>query len=291
MLLRKAILSRSGEKRICAMNKLLPVTVAVPVKNEEAGLAACLERLDRFAEIVVIDSGSTDRTVEIALSFGARVLQFKWDGGYPKKRNWMLLNHPPRQPWILFLDADEIIDDPFCDALLLELVDSNHDGYWIHYANTFLGRPLRYGVQQRKLALLRAGKALYERIDEVSWSSLDMEVHEHPIVEGSIGKIKASIEHRDDRGLAHFLSRHLDYAKWESRRLTLLESNEDAWVRLTARQKFKYRHLRKWWYPWFYFMVSFFGKRGFLDGFAGFEYAFYKAWYFQTIRLMLSEES
>ena len=95
----------------------LPVTVAIPVKNEEANLSKCLERLGRFAEIVVIDSGSTDQTREIAKNFGARVVGFSWDGKYPKKRNWFLLNAPPQQPWVLFLDADEFVDDAFCDAV------------------------------------------------------------------------------------------------------------------------------------------------------------------------------
>jgi glycosyltransferase involved in cell wall biosynthesis len=86
-----------------------PVTAAVPVKNEACNLAACLERLSRFAEIVVIDSGSTDRTREIAERFGARIVDFTWDGRYPKRRNWFLLDDPPSQPWVLFLDA--VMDD------------------------------------------------------------------------------------------------------------------------------------------------------------------------------------
>ena len=80
----------------------LPVTVAIPVKNEEANLERCLERLGPFAEVVVIDSGSTDRTCEIAKSYNARIVNFQWNGCYPKKRNWFLLNDPPRQPWVLF---------------------------------------------------------------------------------------------------------------------------------------------------------------------------------------------
>jgi glycosyltransferase involved in cell wall biosynthesis len=271
------------------MSENLPITAVIPVKNEEGGLATCLERLGRFANIVVIDSGSSDRTTEIAESFGATVLQFDWDGQYPKKRNWMLLNHPPTQPWVLFLDADEIIDETFCDSLNRELPDSVHDGYWLTYSNNFLGRPLRHGVQQRKLALFRSGKALYERIEEDGWSDLDMEIHEHPIIDGTVGEINTPIEHRDDRGLARFLNRHVDYAKWEARRLPVLEADPDAWERLTSRQRFKYRNLRKWWYPWFYFLGAYAGKGGFRDGAVGFHYAFYKAWYFHTIRLLILE--
>ena len=267
----------------------LPVTVAVPVKNEEAGLPACLERLGRFAEVVVIDSGSTDRTVEIAESFGARVLQFAWNGRYPKKRNWFLIEHPPQTPWVLFLDADEIVDDAFCDALAAALTPDAPDGFWLRYTNHFMGRELRHGVPQRKLALLRTGRALYERIEEAEWSRLDMEIHEHPVVEGPVGEIAAPIDHRDDRGLARFLNRHVDYARWEAGRLKLLQDDPAAWAALTPRQRFKYRNVTRWWFPWFYFLAAYVGKRGLLDGAAGFRYAFYKAWYFQTVRLMIHD--
>lgn len=271
------------------MRPKLPVTVAVPVKNEEANLAKCLERLGRFEKIVVIDSGSTDRTRDIAESFGAQVVDFEWNGAYPKKRNWFLLNKPISTPWVLFLDADEYIDDRFCDELAAALGRGGADGYWLHYENYFLGQRIRYGLVQRKLALFRVGKALYERIDERNWSPLDMEIHEHPIVDGEVGEIGARIDHRDFKGLAHFISKHRDYAQWEARRYALLCEDEAAWAHLTGRQKFKYTHLTKWWYPAFYFAFTYIAKRGFLDGAAGFHFAMYKAWYFQTIRLLVRE--
>lgn len=270
---------------------LLPVAVAVPVRNEEANLAACLARLTRFAEIVVIDSGSTDRTREIATGFGARIVDFAWDGKYPKKRNWFLLNDPPSQPWVLFLDADEFVDDAFCDAVARTLESDDRDGYWLTYTNYFLGRPLRHGLVQRKLALFRVGRALYEKIEEEDWSRLDMEIHEHPIVEGPVGEIGVPIDHRDYKGLARFLEKHVDYAKWEARRYGKLQEDAEAWRHFTGRQRFKYRHLARWWYPGFYFLFTYIVKRGFLDGGAGLRYAAYKAWYFQTIRLLIREQS
>jgi len=271
--------------------KTLPVTVAIPVKNEEANLARCLERLGRFAEIIVIDSGSTDRTCEIAKAHKARVVDFRWNGQYPKKRNWFLLNDPPQQPWVLFLDADEFVDDAFCDALAEAIVKENCDAFWLNYTNYFLGKPLNYGLTQRKLALFRVGKALYEKIDEDGWSQLDMEIHEHPIVEGPTGEIAVPIDHRDYKGLGKFIEKHRDYALWEARRFAKLRDNPEAWENFTARQRFKYRHLAKWWCPWFYFTFTYVAKRGILDGSAGFHYAAYKAWYFQTIRLLIQEQS
>ena len=135
----------------------------------------------------------------------------------------------------------------------------------------FFGLSARYGVSQRKLALFRAGKALYERIEENGWSKLDMEIHEHPFVEGSVGEIRAPIEHNDFRGIEKFLDRHRDYALWETRRVLLLErqgkiSNRE----LTGRQRFKYANLERWWYPWFISSMLISVKLGFLDGAAGF---------------------
>lgn len=270
---------------------LLPVTVAVPVKNEEENLASCLEKLGRFAEIVVIDSGSTDKTQAIAENFGARVVNFSWDGKFPKKRNWFLLNNLPSQPWVLFLDADEFINDSFCDAVAEAIKKETYDGYWLTYRNYFLGQPLRHGLAQRKLALFRVGKALYEKIEEDGWSRLDMEIHEHPIVEGAVGEIRVPIDHRDYKGLARFLEKHIDYARWEARRYVKLQENASAWAHFTGRQRFKYRHLPKWWYPIFYFLFTYVVKLGALDGVAGFQYAKHKSWYFQTIRLLIQEHS
>jgi glycosyltransferase involved in cell wall biosynthesis len=269
---------------------MIPVTVVVPVKNEEQNLGRCLGALSRFAEVIVVDSGSTDRTQEIARQAGVRLIEFRWNGRYPKKRNWVLINHTLANDWVLFLDADEIVDDRFCDEVAAAVASGRHRGYWLNYTSSFLGRRLRYGVPQRKLALLRVGAGLYERIEENAWSALDMEVHEHPVVEGSVGEIRAPVEHNDFRGLDRFLERHRDYALWEARRFLMLErqSGSDS-PDLTPRQRFKYRHLARWWYPWCYFLYAYVVRLGFLDGVAGFQHAFYKAWYFLTIRLMIRE--
>lgn len=268
----------------------IPATVAIPVRNEEANIARCLGRLGRFRKVIVIDSGSTDRTVEIAKAHGAEVVEFAWDGRFPKKRNWLLMNHRFETDWVLFLDADELLDDAFCNEVARAVASDSHSGYWLNYTNWFLGRRLRHGLPQRKLALFRVGAGLYERIEEDNWSRLDMEIHEHPVLEGTIGEIAARIDHNDDRGLSRFIERHKDYALWEAKRMRLLEeSGPEAWTKLTDRQRFKYRYLARWWYPWFYFLYTYIAKRGFLDGGAGFAYAYYKLWYFFSIRLLIRE--
>jgi glycosyltransferase involved in cell wall biosynthesis len=268
----------------------IPVSVVVPVKNEERNLRRCLERLGRFVEVIVIDSMSTDATPDIAKCFGVRLLQFQWDGRYPKKRNWVLVNHKLAAGWVLFLDADEVVDERFCDEVTAAVASGRFNGFWLNYANYFLGRRLSHGVPQKKLALFKVGRGCYERIDELAWSKLDMEVHEHPIIDGNVGEIKAVIEHHDFQGIGKFIDRHRDYAIWEALRILLLERQGGKGEKeLTDRQKFKYSNIERAWYPWAYFVYTYIVRCGFLDGSAGAYYAFYKAWYFLTIRLLIRE--
>jgi len=265
----------------------LPITVAVPVRNEEVTLPACLARLRRFERVVVIDSASTDRTCDIARSHGAEVVQFAWNGRFPKKRNWFLREHRPATPWVLFLDADELVDETFCDELAAVLPGTPHAGFWLTYDNWFLGRILRHGTPNRKLALFRTGAGEYERIDEDGWSTLDMEVHEHPVLQGSTGEIRARIEHRDDRGLEHWKRRHEAYANWEARRAMQLMRSGGPPMR--GRQATKYRLLGRWWLPWAYFLNDYVCRLGFLDGRVGLHHAWLKAAYFRRIGRLLRQ--
>jgi glycosyltransferase involved in cell wall biosynthesis len=92
---------------------MLPLSVIIPVKNEALNLSACLTVIAGWAdEIIVADSNSTDGTQEIAKQFGATVIQFNYEGGWPKKRQWVLDTYPIRNEWVLLLDADEILLDP-----------------------------------------------------------------------------------------------------------------------------------------------------------------------------------
>lgn len=268
----------------------IPISIVIPVKNEEVHLPLCLEPLRRFSEVVVVDSSSVDRTKIIALDWGATYINFEWNGKFPKKRNWILDNYHFANDWILFLDADEIVNDAFVEALENAIQDTSHSGFWLTYTNYFLGKKLRFGVPQRKLAFFKRSAGRYERIEEEFWSDLDMEVHEHPIIVGSIGEIGAKIDHRDMRGLTSFLNKHIDYAKWESSRYTrLCESGVYTPDRLTGRQMFKYRNIGNIWFGNFYFLYTYLFRFGFLDGSAGYKYAYFKKWYFTVVRNLILE--
>jgi glycosyltransferase involved in cell wall biosynthesis len=272
---------------------ILPVTVCIPARNEAANLPSCLAALGRnFEKIVVVDSGSTDATRPIAEAAGATVLDFKWDGKFPKKRNWALRNHTFITPWVLFLDADERVTPEFIAELRRKLSDTKHSGFWLSFDNWFMGRPLRYGDTFHKLALFRVGSGEYERFPEDHWSHLDMEVHEHPVLEGSTGEIHSRLQHHDYRGMKHYLAKHNEYSSWEANRYHWLhQAGADEWSKLNGRQRFKYSHLSAWWLGPFYFFMCFVVKRGFLDGPTGWTFARLKMQYFSDIRLKIAEIS
>ncbi|MCW2284284.1 glycosyltransferase involved in cell wall biosynthesis [Rhodoblastus acidophilus] len=268
---------------------MLNITVVVPVRNEEKNLPRCLDALvDKFVAVVVVDSSSTDRTAEIAAKYGVEFVQFDWNGRFPKKRNWMLLNYAFKTEWVLFIDADEIVSDAFVGEVSRAVREGAANAYWLRYTNVFLGKTLHFGVPQRKIALIKRGAGLYERIDEQRWSNLDMEVHEHPIIDGPVGEIRMPIRHEDDRGILKFIEKHADYAAWEARRLFELRQGGNA-NGLTLRQKVKYGYVDQWWFAHFYFFYTYILRLGVLDGSAGFYYAFYKLWYFMTVRRIHAE--
>jgi glycosyltransferase involved in cell wall biosynthesis len=265
----------------------LPVTVVIPTLDEERHLGACLNQIIGFHEVLVIDSLSRDATREIAAKAGAKVMCFEWKGGFPKKRNWVLLNYKFSTPWVLFLDADEMLTQPFRVELKEALNSKALAGYWLNYTTHFRGKILRYGIRQKKLALFRVGSGLFERIEDPGWSSLDMEVHEHAILDGKVGEILSPIDHIEVLSLQKFIQRHNEYSSWEASRYLSLQKGSEAI--LTARQRLKYRYIEKWWYPFAYFLVTYFLRFGFLDGRAGFVYAFSKCAYFLELQEKIFE--
>ena len=272
------------------LEKDIPVTLILPVKNEAENLASCMDRLGRFKHVVVVDSGSTDATLDIAKEYGAECVQFKWNGHFPKKRNWYLDNHEIATDWVLFLDADELINDAFCEEVKKAVTSDTHVGYWLNFHNWFQGKFLRHGDPFSKLALFRPDSGRYERIDDEQWSGLDMEIHEHPVLDGSVGSIGSPIDHNDRRGLDSYIRKHNEYSTWEARRHLAMEADDsNAWDALTTRQQFKYKHVEKWWFKWLYFMLCYVIKLGVLDGRSGFVFASLKRHYYSHIRLKIRE--
>jgi len=273
------------------MNSALDLTIAIPARNEERNLPACLKAIGTgwARRVVVVDSGSTDRTREIARELGAEVLEFYWNGQFPKKRNWFLREHRPDTTWVLFLDADEFVTPEFKEELCRTLPATPHAGFWLHYSIYFLGSKLKGGYPLDKLALFRVGKGEYEVIKENRWSDLDMEVHEHPVIEGSVGRIRSCIDHQDMRGTWHYVSKHNEYSSWEAARFLRAAGDPAVRVKWTWKQKIKYRLMRTPFLGPVYFLGSFVLMGGWRDGFTGLAFAILKMSYFTQVYCKLRE--
>lgn len=268
----------------------LDLTIAIPVKNEEKNLFGCLQAIgtDFAKRIIIIDSQSTDKTREIATEFGAEIINFTWNGKFPKKRNWFLRNHAPTTKWVFFLDADEYLTPDFKTELRKVLDSEDKVGYWLRYSIYFMGRKLRGGYPLKKLALFRTGAGEYEQIDEEQWSRLDMEVHEHPILKGEIGHIISKIDHQDFKSVSHYIGKHNEYSSWEARRF-IESSNISARAGWTWKQRLKYRLMRSVWIGPIYFFGSFFLLQGFRDGARGLAFAILKMSYFNQVYCKILE--
>ena len=266
--------------------RTIPITIVIPTLNEEKNIEKCLQALSDFDDIILIDSGSEDSTTHIAQNYNAKVEQFVWNGKYPKKRNWYLLNFKPKYKWVLFLDADEILTRDFIVEASHKIQNTKANAFFL-YDIYFLGKKMKYGIRQRKLALFRFGYGLYEKIEDCGWSTLDMEVHEHPIINGEISEINSSIQHIDDANVNKIYNRHLEYAKWEAQRVRELKNISTE--HLTKRQKVKYKFFLKSYFPYLYFITDYiiFGRM--LDGYNGFRYSLLKLWYFRKIRMYYYE--
>jgi glycosyltransferase involved in cell wall biosynthesis len=197
----------------------LPITVLLAVKNEEKNIRKCLSALMPVKEIIVIDSHSTDETVKIAEDeFGAKVLQFDYSGGFPKKRQWALETIEFKGDWILFLDADEVVPDTLWSEI--EQGINSADGknaYLIKKGFHFLGKRFRHGgFSHSAVLLMKKGAGRFEELDLDPGTTMDMEIHERVIVQGKIGELNEPLIHEDFKGLTAYLERHNQYSSWEA---------------------------------------------------------------------------
>lgn len=264
----------------------IPITVVVPIKNEEKTLAKCLELLKEFDEVIVVDSSSTDCSPQIVEQYGRTYVNFVWDGKFPKKRNWTLRHVKIKNEWVLFLDADEFVTDKFKQEIQTIIQNTECVGFWINFQNEFMGKIMKHGAPMRKLPLFKIGAGEYEYIPEKSWSKLDMEIHEHPVLNGKVGNMKSPIIHRDFRGLTHYIQKHNEYSSWEAHHFL---DKKDHSGELTYQQKIKYRLIDSWLLGPLYFCYCYFFKCGFLEGKEGFMWAVFKMQYFFNVKAKIEE--
>jgi glycosyltransferase involved in cell wall biosynthesis len=267
------------------LGSTLPVSVIVAARNEEKNLPRCLEALRQVGEVCVVDSGSTDATAEIARFFGAKVVQFHYQGGWPKKRQWAMDNVPLAYDWILLLDADEVLTPALAQEIRACISNNQVNGYYISLRMSFLGRVLRHGdASFWKLSLFRRGEGRYEcRLRDQDSSMADMEVHEHVVVEGRTERLKNPLIHHNVESLSRYIQKHDEYSNWEARVLLQgAQSDPQLPPALFGTQAQRRRWLKKGLYglpgsPVMLFFYRYFLRGGFLDGVPGLIYCGFQA--------------
>jgi glycosyltransferase involved in cell wall biosynthesis len=274
----------------------LPVTVVLPVLNEQVNLTAALESVQWASEIFVVDSGSTDGTIEIAEAHGATVIQFVYQLGGPKKKAWSLRNLPFSHDWALYLDGDERIPEELRKEIAGVLATPMHDGYYMDREFFFRGKELRSYRPDWNLRLFRHRLASIEDLGMHHLEGTgDNEIHEHFTLEGSTGFLKTPLLHNDYRGIGPWVDRHNKYAIWEAHLYRRLRDEPVSFALASVRDPTsRNRLIRRVWVrlpgrPMLRFLIWYFGKRAILDGWPGLQYAFLMAWYELIISFKVAE--
>lgn len=260
-------------------SKKVPVSILIPIKNEAANLPRCLAAVAWADEIFVVDSQSTDGSQAIAEKMGATVVQFKFNGVWPKKKNWALDNLPFRNEWVFILDADEVLPpetgDEFADIVAHD--GYGHVGYWINRRFMFMGKWLKHAYYPNwNLRLLRHRAGRYERLVMGATQSGDNEVHEHITVEGKTGRLKSEMDHYAFPSVDVFVEKHNRYSNWEAA-LEVQDTRHAAeHLQLGAtkiRRKIKQLSRKLPCRPLLRFIYVYFVQGGILDGREGFYFA------------------
>ncbi|MCH6257391.1 glycosyltransferase family 2 protein [Puniceicoccaceae bacterium K14] len=259
------------------MNKL-PITVVIAAKNEEANMPKCLASLKPAEKVILADSGSSDRTAEIADSFGAEVVQFNYAGGYPKKRQWILNTISIETSWVFMVDADEEIPRELWLEIEREILSTNPAvGYMINKGFHFMGNKFKFGGFSHPAVLLwRSGQGTFEETLATEANQQDMEVHERVVISGEIRSLKHHLVHNDFKGLHAYYDRHNKYSTWEAAlRYQFIENGHWGKSKVKAKlfgnsQEFR-RFLKKFiialpFEPWVWFVYHYLIQLGFLEG-------------------------
>jgi glycosyltransferase involved in cell wall biosynthesis len=275
----------------------LPVSVIIPVRNEAHNLRRCLESLSGAGEIYAIDSGSTDETIEIARSCGAKVVQFHYHGGWPKKRQWAMDTLPLAYEWILLMDADEALTPELADEIRQAVGNPLYDGYQIALRMHFLGRVLRHsGASFYKLSLFRRGQGRFEcRSRDQDASMCDMEVHEHVVIDGPTAKLQNPMVHHNVETLSRYIRKHDGYSTWEAHVWSRGErSFDDLPPSLLGTQAQRRRWLKKKLLnlpgsPFLFFLYKYLFRAGFMDGVPGLIYCGFQGIQFFHVKAKIYE--
>lgn len=244
------------------------ISVVLAVYNEEDNLRNCLKSVEDLAdEIVVVDGGSKDNTIEIAKEFRAKVIVTNNPKNFHINKNKAI--DAANGDWILQLDADEVVTEQLKKEIKKATENPRINGYWIPRKNLFLGKYLTKGGQypDYTLRLYRRGKGRLPGKD----------VHEQAVVEGRVDYLKNDLIHMRDKNFSIYMERFKRYTD-----LLAFQLKEKS-VKITPFSFIDYIFLK----PTFWFVKAYIRHRGYVDGFAGFIFALFSSLRFPVSFLKL----
>ena len=261
--------------------KKCPLCVIILTFNEEVNLPWALDSVVEWAEqVFVVDSFSTDGTLEVAKKYNISVYQNPWVD-WANQRNWALENLPINTEWVFFLDADEQITSELKKEIKNELVVVPADvaAFSVRQAFVFLGRYLKHGHDAPPLVrLVRKGRA--------TWFCEG--AREYCQVDGTIKRLRNRLWHEDHKSISDWIEKQNKNATREAiailefkggtgiagRRRENIERPFRTWLRTSL-----YPRLPGWLRPFLHFAYRYFLRGGFLDGYPGFVFCFLHAFW------------
>jgi glycosyltransferase involved in cell wall biosynthesis len=267
---------------------MLDISVIILTYNEEIHIKRCIENVKNFAKhIFVVDSFSTDKTVEIASEMGAIVYQNKWENNYARQFNWGLDNLPISTEWVFRLDADEYLTDELIAELLIQIPHVNESvcGIVFPLNRFFFNKRIKRGIgKMNLLRMFRFGKGKCE----------DRWMDEHiKLSHGNTLIINKAFCDHNLNTFSWWISKHNGYSIREAIDLLDIEFNffnsASEKINLSAdaankrNKKLKYARLPLFWRSFFYFIYRYFFKLGFTEGKEAFLWHFLQGWWYRTL--------
>jgi glycosyltransferase involved in cell wall biosynthesis len=267
----------------------IPVSVIILTVNESINIERCLASVGWASQVVVVDSGSTDDTVALAIAAGATVLVEPWRG-YGAQREFALRLAELHHEWVYFVDADEWVSTELAREIASTLADPHHDAYLQRRRLMFQGRWIRHCGWYQGSWLVRLMRRPAARFGSEGFG-------ERAQVQGSIGRLRHDLVDEDGKGLASWLHKHVQYAELEAARRGEAVPLTRRWRTFRATRAGDTRPLVRAVAkdlifplvparPMALFIYMYVLKAGFLDGMAGLRFCLYHAWFQLTVEAL-----